>query len=286
MISPILKKVRLYILIIPLFFSCSNFTSRTFYNSLDYYFLYKINSFYDIDREQGSFLKKRLSVHLQWHRKTILPEYITILTRMKAQFPKGLVINDLDWIWKNFQNANRKIYLRLLDDSVTFLAGLEKEQIEHFSDKVKDFNKKNQEFLNKNEKERLELRTDFHLKYLTFFYGEFSDNQKVLLSRHVKNLTDFEKKRIGYLDKIQQSLISLLGKKEKKKELYHLLKQWFVEKQYLKSTSYRMEFKKYLGRCFQMVEYIDHSVVTTAQRKHAVRKCDELITMAKKLMKE
>lgn len=286
MISPDFKKIPLYLLIVPLYFSCSNFASRTFYNSLDYYLLYKINSFYDINREQGGFLKERLSEHLRWHRKTILPEFIIILTRMKVRFENGLEAGDCEWIWKNFQNTNIKTYSRLLDDSVIFLAGLEKQQIEHFAEKVKAFNQKDREKAGKTEAELLEKRSAFHLKYLTFFYGEFSDKQKLLISEKVKNLGGFERNRIKYRSKMQQQFIRLIGKNGNRQELNRLLYRWFVDRQYREKSPYRKKFNYYVDRCFQMVEYIDRSVVTHIQRKHAIRKCDELVAMAHKLINE
>lgn len=269
------KKIIIGVFISLLFISCSGL--RYAYNFADWYFLYKLDSYFDINDEQENFFDKQFVIHQNWHRKHELPFYINFLEKLKERFQKGLISEDIPWMQEQYSKIQQNITDRISDDIGTFLSTLTDDQIRYLQD---GFKERNETF-----KERLEWSPEKLKNYyvqrtidsLEDWFGELTPQQLVV----VKETVDMDHQRlkisIGSRLKRQKQFVDLLKRTRKKEELEDKIKEWFLKPELLRTPEYSRLLKKRKESGNQLLVRLK-DIMTKKQIETVIEKLDEYIS--------
>ncbi|MFC1838986.1 DUF6279 family lipoprotein [Thermodesulfobacteriota bacterium] len=177
----------LFIFILITLSSCG---TRFWYNTIDFFILRSLDQYFDITREQKSFLKEKLEYNLSSHREEGIPQHIDFIKGMQTRVLKGIQEEDVKWFYDELSHQIELIRNRLSDVLVDFLMSLKPEQIEHFEEKMADQNEKNKKRRQKNADRNAEDRSGETIKSFEEWLGHLSDTQKKEILNLVRQMPD------------------------------------------------------------------------------------------------
>jgi hypothetical protein len=111
------RSLRLYILLIAALglASCIKAFSKIAYNNLlPKIILQRIDSFFDLNSTQESYLRERIAIHHKWHRTTQLNIYLADLKYLRGRFAAGLTEADLGWLTARLTAHRNAIFNRVI----------------------------------------------------------------------------------------------------------------------------------------------------------------------------
>ena len=272
------------ILVLFLFFtSCNNVAFRFFYNSLDVYAIYKINSYFDINTNQREFLKERISIHHKWHRHNVLPIYKNICFTLKEKLQNGLSIEDIVSISIRMEKIDQSVFTQLLDDIILFLSELDDEQISYIANRFEKLNKEKMEKINIPLKERIDERLETNLKYLSYIYGEFNDYQKGEIKNELLKVFDIGHPKLEFSKKRQEEFLELLNSKPDKDKIRKTLSNWFSDYRASLPENYREKIDLFRKQYFKFIIRVNRNIITKKQNNYSIDRCNELINIIDEL---
>lgn len=109
--------------------ACS--TARLGYNNADWLAARYADRLFDLDREQKAWFKDRMEGHIEWHRRSEMPQLHFLVTDAQARVAGGLDRDDLDTIATGFADRYLALADRLLPDIARLAAMLDDGQIDH-----------------------------------------------------------------------------------------------------------------------------------------------------------
>jgi hypothetical protein len=172
-----------------------------------------INSYIDLDTQQGSAAKAHLAALFEWHRRTQLPEYVqwlgTIESRLQAPVTGAELDADVAGLKQRVRRITERAALSLADLALT----LQPAQIERLRSKLAAGNDTwRSEHLEGDVAERQARRFKRVMQQAEYWFGDFSDAQEVQI-RAASDARPLDPERV-YADRLQrqQALIALLDK--------------------------------------------------------------------------
>ncbi|MCP4130934.1 MAG: hypothetical protein GY754_08115 [bacterium] len=263
--------------------SCSSFTYKWSYNSLDIYLHYKVNSYFDLKSSQSNAVKQNILKFLARHREEGLKDFIVVFNRLKKGVKQGLRSEDLLFVREKNQKHWESIASWIIDDTVNFLTSLDAGQLRHCKEKLESDNEELAELANKPKNERIKQSTRNILKILEYFYGSFSDEQEKDFFRFNKNLADITPLRLQFRKKRYMEFISLLDKEKDKQKLKKTLKYWLFNIELSRPPFYKKKMDQYHKQFMEAILYANSTLATKEQKKNAVGKFNELLRITREL---
>lgn len=135
----ILKKV-LIIATFVLFAGCSFL--KLSYTYGDFYIMYKLDRYLDLNDLQEELAKKYLNELHSWHRQYELSRYSAYLTSAKVAIETDFNRKKLDQLYQQFQILREDLILKLIPYSADFFTQIDTEQLDYLEKKLTKENQK------------------------------------------------------------------------------------------------------------------------------------------------
>lgn len=162
--------------------ACS--TIRFTYDHGDTLLYWWLNAYLDIDSDQKAWVKRDIDAFFDWHRKTQLPDYVTILRTAQKQLAGNPTQQDLLGDYKKIRDETRELMVKSLPDLVDLARSVKPEQIERMEKKFEknnaDYRKK---FMSGSFDHRKEVRYDKAMEQFKLWFGSFSREQEAQIRR-------------------------------------------------------------------------------------------------------
>jgi hypothetical protein len=270
-------KISLFVL---LFTGCNQI--GFFYDYADWYIMYKIDSYFDINDAQEDFLDPKIDQLHAWHRREEIPRVITFLTQVKIEVQNGFSEKNLPWIESEYKQMRDRVNQKIADDIATFLATLSNDQIDYFENKLEEDNKRHEDRRSnrtkRTDEEWRERRQERIIERLEDWYGDLTDHQKKTVLANVvlvrQDQTDHDEER----REVQKRIIKLMRAKKTTNEIKEYISAWFMDPSIFSSTNYEEEVEK------RKVTWMDYwiklnEILSQKQKQHALNKLQDYIDM-------
>jgi hypothetical protein len=160
---------------------------RLGYGNADSLTRWWLDQYLDLSPEQDVLARERLARLHAWHRRTQLPDYITVLRQGQSFIAGQPKAADALVLLDSAANRSRTLAQQALPDIADFLATVKPEQIErmaaHLTEKNADFAREAQ--LTANESAQRKARFQRTLERAEDWFGDFSSEQRTALRRIV-----------------------------------------------------------------------------------------------------
>jgi hypothetical protein len=269
------KKFRLVLvgLMVGLLISC---TSTLAYRYADWLVVWKLDQYFDLTRDQKTFLRGRLQELLARHRKEALPLYETFLTQIKDKSSDGLTREEVEWIFAVYQDLRRDLFERIVADGATFLASVNEQQIRHLAQVFRKENDTVEKRLKGSSEKHLSDRATATLDWLKDWLGPLTAEQKQQISQLSRNLPDMQAMRLDHERLRQQDALLMLRSTRNIEILAQSLRNWLLFPERSAPLEYQHAAERLRNAVKEMILSVD-GMVTQKQRAHALAELQGLI---------
>lgn len=160
------------------------------YRNLDILVPWSLNDYLDMNREQKTWLKQRLTTHLSWHCRTQLPGYLEWLDRVKAMVANNQVSEaQLQARTNEIKHAIDNVARQITPSAVELLRALDDDQVRAMRQAFTEDTREKQEiYANTPFDKQIAQRTRRMEKRLTPWLGELSAQQQLRITQWAHSL--------------------------------------------------------------------------------------------------
>jgi hypothetical protein len=179
-----LQRVRALFLILCVATLAACSSIRLAYNHGDTLFMWWMDGYVDLDRQQENWVRKDVDKLFAWHRKTQLSEYAALLTTAQRQLTGTLTQADLLSDYRSARASTELLMTKALPELVELARSMRPEQIgqieKKFASNNDDYRKK---FMRGDAEKRHKARFAKTLEQFEFWFGSFSREQEATLRK-------------------------------------------------------------------------------------------------------
>ncbi len=247
-----------------------------FYDHADWYVLYKIDGYFDIDDRQEEFLEGKVAEFHAWHREEEIPRLIAFLKTAKLEFGKGLRAEHLQWAEEEFQQMKSRIADRIGTDVAIFLSTLSDEQVAYFREKLDKDNEEYEEKMAIPEEEWREEEQERVLERVEEWFGDTTEEQKQAIAKDLES-NPWDRKAYRRQRKlVQAEIVALLNERREPTDIQSVISSWFINPSLLRNDEYDRAVKD--RQASRKVFWLEMDrKLTDRQRQHAVEELQEYI---------
>jgi hypothetical protein len=256
------------------FAGCSFAT--TAYRHVDRIILWKLDHYFDLNKDQRHDLTQRLTPLLERHRHEALPQYETFLQEVRQRVERGLTEPDIDWAYATYDRLRTDLFERVVADSGAFLASVDARQVRKFESALQKDNAKAARVVQISAPERLKQRAQTILDLAKDWLGRLTKEQQVQIREWSLSLPDVEPMWVAYQQQRRQELVTLLHQPRTPDQIARELRSMFVYHDQTAPQSYQHAVRQMRENAKTMALAIDQRM-TPDQRRHAVAKLQRLI---------
>ncbi len=257
------------------------------YNYGDVYLRYTINSYATFSSEQQEIIRKEVDEYMLWHRKNMLPEYVSFLQQLKRDAESGKEVTAQDVT--KYRSELRALYVKTVQPTVhpaaKLLLKLEPEQLQEL---VKSFAKENSKRKEKelaaNLDEFLSKRAERTIDFLENLLGDFSATQLETIKGMSYKLPYATSIYIQLREDNQARLIEMLKDKSNEESLANFLSLWLLFPEKFRIPEEQALLKEYENATDVMIADI-YGMLTERQRSKLVLSLDKYIDSFESLSK-
>ena len=255
---------------------------RLGYGNADSLARWWIDQYVDLSPEQDALVRERLTRMLAWHRKTQLPDYVSVL-RQGQQFVAGQpTAADTLALGDSLIRRGRTLAGQATPDIADFLTTVSAGQIERMAgrlaEKNADYAKEAQ--LADGESGQRKARYKRTLERAEYWFGDFSSEQKPALRQLIDGQPTGS--QFWYDERLRRQrewldLVRLVQRERPPREQILQLLRDYAARFDIPSDPTRRVQAVALRRAAAELAVAIHSFTTPAQRAHAVDKLGDLI---------
>ncbi len=261
--------------------ACSR--TRLAYDLSSWYVLKRLDSYFDVNASQRSFLKERIDALQTWHKREELPLLVRTLQELKIRYQDGLSAEDIDWINENHDGLWRRFFEKGLADFSVFLTTVEAEQIRHLESKLE---KRNEYLVGQTQMSREELLEDI-LEWLYGFlenwYGSLNAAQREQFREWVREDPEWIQIKLDQRRGLQKQFVDLLRSRSGAETIRRKLDEWVLTPE----TGWTPEFRARQQQKEQewvLIFFKIDGLARPDQRKHALDRLEDYIEDFKGLL--
>ena len=249
---------------------------RWFYDYMDWYIIYRIDEYFDIDERQEKFLCNKVAAFHAWHRKEEIPRLIALLKRIKRELGSGINRENLSWIKNEFDELKIRIDSRVAPDIGQFMSTLGEEQIDHFSRQLIKSNEKYEKKITEPEEKWRESEQKKMLSRMEKWFGDLTGKQKDAIVADLELSRQKLKDNYERRQKVQAKMVRMLREKKDSAEIRSVVSAWFLAPNPLQADKHNT-VEKDRQQSWMKVWLKLETVLTGRQRQHASRKLQKYI---------
>ncbi len=256
--------------------------TATAYRHADRIIVWKLDHYFDLNRDQRYDLVQRLTPILDKHRREALPQYETFLREVRQRVERGLTGPDIDWAYAAYDRLRTDLFERVVADSGVFLASVDARQVRTFESAMQKDNAKAAHLVQAPAPERLKERAQTTLDLARDWLGRLSKEQQTQIREWSLTLPDVEPMWVAYQQQRRQELVTLLHQSHTPEQISRELRSMFVYHDQTAPASYQNAIRHMRENAKTMALAIDQRM-TADQRRHAVAKLQRLIDQVRDL---
>lgn len=243
------------------------------YNYADAYLRYSINSYASFDDEQKVIIKKEVDDFMRWHRKDMLPEYVSFLQGLQQTAQSGATLKKEDVA--RFRSELRTLYVKTLQPTVkpaaNLLNGVSAAQIDELATSFAKENKKQKDKeLGGSQDEQLRRRAERTIDFMENLVGGFSDRQLDDIREMSHRLPVATGLYIHLREDNQARMLELLRNKRGEDEIAAFLSAWLITPEANRNMDERSMLLAFENASDEMIVSI-YEMLTDRQKKTLLR---------------
>ena len=246
------------------------------YRHADRLIIWKLDHYFDLNRDQRHDLAQRLTPILDKHRHEALPQYESFLQEIRQRVERGLTDSDVDWAYATYDHLRTDLFERVVADSGAFLASVNAKQVRTFESVMQKDNAKATRLVQAPVPERLKERAQTTLDLVKDWLGPLTKEQQAQIREWSLTLPDVEPMWVAYQQQRRQELVTLLHQPRTPELIARELRSMFVYHDQTAPQSYQTAIRQMRENAKTMALAIDRRM-TPDQRRHAVVKLQRLI---------
>ena len=255
---------------------------RLGYGNADSLARWWIDQYLDLSPEQDALVRERLAGLLAWHRKTQLPDYVTLLRQGKALAAGPPTAGDALALGDSIIRRVQVLAEQATPDVADLLATLSPAQIDRlaarFADKNVEFAKEAR--LAEGTAAQHAARYKRQLERAEYWFGDFSGEQEAALRRMVEARDPGA--QIWYEERLrrQRELLDLMRQVQRERpprERIVALLRDYIARFDLPADPARLARVRAVRRDTAELTVAIHAMMGPAQRAHALQKFDDLM---------
>ena len=250
--------------------------ATTAYRNADRIILWKLDHYFDLNRDQRHDLAQRLTPVLARHQHEALPQYETFLGEIRQRLQRGLTGPDIDWAYATYDRLRTDLFERVVIDSGAFLTSVDAKQVRTLESALQKDNAKAVRLVQTSAPERLNKRAQDTLDLVKEWLGPLAKDQREQILEWSLALPDVEPMWVAYQQQRRQELVTLLHQPRTPEQITRELRSMFVYHDQTAPQAYRNAVRQMRENAKTMVLAIDQRM-TPDQRRHAIAKLQHLI---------
>ena len=250
--------------------------TATAYRHADRIIVWKLDHYFDLNRDQRYDLGQRLTPILDNHRREALPQYETFLREVRQRVERGLTGPDIDWAYAAYDRLRTDLFERIVADSGAFLASVDARQVRAFELAMQKDNAKAARLIQTPAPDRMKERAQTTLDLAKDWLGRLTKEQQAQIREWSLTLPDVEPMWVAYQQQRRQELVTLLHQSRTPEQIARELRSMFVYHDQTAPASYQNAIRHMRENAKTMTLAIDQRM-TPDQRRHAVAKLQRLI---------
>lgn len=165
-------------------------TLKLVYNQADEAAYWWLDSYVDVTDKQKPLVKDTLRQLHQWHRQTQLPEYVSLLQKMRAWAPHDIQPEQVCAVTQDMQNSFVSLLHQVEPEATKLISQLSESQLQRIRKKYDKLNREwREDYLDVSEEKRLRYRSKQLLNRLEDFYGSLDTAQREAVMLWLKSST-------------------------------------------------------------------------------------------------
>jgi hypothetical protein len=250
--------------------------TTTAYRYADRIILWKLDHYFDLNRDQRHDVAQRLTPLLDRHRHEALPQYETFLLEVRQRIERGLTGPDIDWAYASYDQLRTDLFERVVSDSGAFLASVNAKQVRTFESAMQKDNVKATRLVQTPAPDRLKERAQTTVDLAKDWLGRLTKEQHAQIREWSLTLPDVEPMWVAYQQQRRQELVTLLSQRRTPEQIARELRSMFVYHDRTAPQSYQTAILHMRENAKTMVLAIDQRM-TPDQRRHALAKLQRII---------
>ncbi len=239
------------------------------YNYADVYLRYSINSYATFNEVQKELIRNDVNEFMLWHRKNMLPEYVSFLQTLQQTAESGAILKREDVA--RFRTQLRALYVKTLQPTVRpsaiLLSGISPAQIDELVKSfAKENNKQKAKELSGDFDEKLRKRAERSIHFMEGLVGSFNDKQLDKIREMSYKLPFATTIYIRQREDNQAALIELLRNKKSAEEIADFLSGWLLKPEIGRSMDEQKIMLAFEEASDEMIENI-YRMLTVRQKK-------------------
>jgi Family of unknown function (DUF6279) len=159
-------------------------TLKLVYNQADEAAYWWLDSYVDLTDKQKPLVKDALRQLHQWHRQTELPEYVTLLKKMRVMAPNDIQAEQVCAVTQDMQNSLVAVLHQIEPDAAKLVGQLSAAQVQLVRKKYDKLNSEWREnYMEGSQEKRLRYRHKQLVNRLEDFYGSLEAPQREVLQQ-------------------------------------------------------------------------------------------------------
>lgn len=179
------RKVLCAVAILCVLLSTGGCAVQWVYNQLDWLIPWYVRDYLDLNSDQKAWLKTRVGAHLDWHRRTQLPQYAALLKDLVRQLENNsLTEAEIGRITEQINGLGQQIVVAAAPDVLQLFKGADDKQLAKLYQKIEHDNKEFKEtYVDVDSTAQNELELKQMSSFLKKWLGGLSSEQKDLLAK-------------------------------------------------------------------------------------------------------
>ncbi len=190
------------------------------YNNLDWYMVWQVNKFIDLDASQERFVTQAAEEYLSWHRAEELPKYRYLLSHIRTMASDSLTTDEVDSIYALMKERILVLMDSASDETADLLLSLTPEQIDGMEKRMEKNNRRwekkdaDEESVSKKRTERVRDRVEDWIGRLTTSQSEWVMQYAAQMPSSTAHWLEHRRWRQKHLLQILRSRVETAEKKK------------------------------------------------------------------------
>lgn len=230
----------------------------------------RIADTFHLDSRQKSDLETRVHAVHDWHRRSELPQYATVLDGAIRRCEDGMSREDLTWMFDELDGAWKRMAGRLAVEAGQVLTQLRPDQIDKSEAEMKKSERERFEKLELPEEQYIQARLKVAKKNLKTWLGSYNDAQLAEYERFVRKNRPEELRRRLKTQANEQLLLDALRRRASAKEIETIVLRWVTRQEVQETPGFQQAETRNQEDFIQFLLAMDRTL-TPEQRRHLLR---------------
>lgn len=275
-----------FIVLALILFCCSGCSRITLgYKYADWLLRYWINDYTSFSAAQKEQIHLEVDNYLRWHRKNMLPEYITFLQHINAAVNQqdGITVGDVMQLKTESSRLYQLTMEPVIQPAAHILSALDSQQITELANTFAEQDrKKRKKMLHGGEQEMLDARAERHVELVEELVGNLSSEQEKKITGMSLLIPFASRAYIEQREAQHARLIALLRDKAGEDQIAALFRQWLTTPETSRTLQQQQAIAAYESAMNEMTVRIVE-LLTARQKQHLTEELTSYIDDFRKL---